>query len=146
MAKVLRDVEISTPTFDTLEEALAYAERFQQPHAFVEQFVASLKGRLRFSAPLKFDAWLSASGSAVITPGREAIKIGEAALVRDSELFKTLVHEEMHLRLMRKARNGNQMALEIVTNPDLLGEEDFVERIAIRYLKMYETVFGKFRH
>lgn len=146
MAKVLRDVEISPPTFDTLEEALAYAERFRQPQMYVEQFAASLKGRLRFSAPLRFDMWLSASGSAVISPGCEAIKIGEVALVRDSELFKTLVHEEMHLRLIRKARNGNPKALEIVTNPDLLVEEDFVEKIAIRYLRMYETVFGQFRH
>jgi hypothetical protein len=146
MAKVLRDVEISPPTFESLEEALEYAERFQQPQAFVDQFVASLKSKLRFSAPLKFDPWLSASGSAVISPWREAIKIGEAALVRDSELFKTLVHEEMHLRLIRKARNGSPKALEIVTNPNLLIEEDFVERIAIRYLKMYEAVFGKFKH
>ncbi|MGH9799655.1 MAG: hypothetical protein ACRD82_04760 [Blastocatellia bacterium] len=146
MAKVLRDVEISPPTFETLEEALEYAERFQQPQVFVDRFVASLKGRLMFSAPLKFDSLLSASGSAVISPGREAIKIGEAALVRDSELFKTLVHEEMHLRLVQKARSGNQRSLEVVTHPDLLVEEDYVERIAIRYLKMYENVFGKFKH
>lgn len=146
MVKVLRDVEISPPTFDTLEEALAYADRFRQPQLFIEQFAASLKGRSRFSAPLNFDPWLSASGSAVISPGREVIKVGETALIRDSELFKTLVHEEMHLRLIRRARNGNQKALEIVTDPDLLAEEDFVERIAIRYLKMYEAVWGEFRH
>lgn len=146
MAKVLRDVEISPPTFDTLEEALEYAERFQQPQLFVDQFVALFKWRLRFSALLKFDSLLSASGSAVISPGRETIKLGEAALIRDSELFKTLIHEEMHLRLRRKARKGNKSALEIVTNPDLLVEEDYVERTAIRYLKMYETAFGKFKH
>ncbi|MDX2041317.1 MAG: hypothetical protein SF097_08710 [Acidobacteriota bacterium] len=146
MVKVLRDVEISPPTFETFEEALGYAERFQQPQAFVTRFVASLNGRLRFSAPIKFDSFLSASGSAVISPGREAIKIGEAALVRDSELFKTLVHEEMHLRLIRKAREGSQRALNFVTDPQIATEEDYVERIAVRYLRMYESAFEKFNH
>jgi hypothetical protein len=74
MTNLLRDVEIAPPTFDTLEEALAYAERFRQPEVFIKEFVNSLGGRVRFSAELRFDAWLSAAGSAVISAGREAIK------------------------------------------------------------------------
>jgi len=82
----------------------------------------------------------------VISQGREAIKVGHAGLIRDSELFKTLAHEEMHLRLMRKARRGHRNSLEVVTHPDPLIEEDYVERIAIKYLRMYERAFGKFKH
>jgi len=146
MTKILRDVEIAPPTFNTLQEALAYADRFSQPKIFIEEFANSLGRRVRLSADLRYDAWLSAAGSAVISAGHEAIKIGRAALIRDSKLFKTVVHEEMHLRLMRKARRGNHLALNLVTDPDLSVEEDHVEAVAIRYLRMHERTFGKFRH
>lgn len=146
MSKPLRDVEISPPIFDKLEEALEYAERFQQPQLFVDAFVKAIRGRIKFSAPLKYDSHLAASGSAVISLGREMIKIGSAALIRDSELFKTLVHEEMHLRLAWKARRGNSFSLNLVTEPDVFAEENYVEQVAMMYLRRYERAFGKFKH
>ncbi len=146
MANILRDVEIAPPTFDTLEEALAYAERFRQPEVFIKEFVNSLGGRVRFSAELRYDDWLSAAGSAVISTGREAIKIGASALIRDSELFKTAIHEEMHLRLMKKAAEDRRFALDLVTDPDPSVEEHYVETVAIRYLRMYERAFGRLKH
>ena len=85
-------------------------------------------------------------GSAVIKANEEAIKVGVKALIRDSELFKTLFHEEAHLRLIKKARRGNPHAMEIVTHPDAFIEEDYAERIAIRYWQRYEKAFGVFRH
>jgi hypothetical protein len=146
MAKVLRDVEISPPVFDTLEEALEYAERFQEPQLFIDEFVNAHRSKVKFSAPLKYDSRLAASGSAIISPGREAIKIGSIALIRDSELFKTIIHEEMHLRLARKARRGSPFSLNLVTEPDAFVEEEYVERIAAKCLSRYERAFGKFKH
>lgn len=95
---------------------------------------------------MRFDRWLAASGSAVLTDGAAAIKIGEKGLVRDSELFKTLVHEEIHLRLIRKARRGRPRALDLVTNPDALVEEDYAERVAVRYLRCYERRYTRLKH
>jgi hypothetical protein len=131
---------------DSLEESLEYGQRFQDPAAYIDNFMRHLKGRIRFSAVPKFDAFLVAMGSAVIAINQEAIKIGGNALIRDSELFKTILHEEMHLRLFRKARKGNERALEMVTDPDTFSEEDYAERVALRYWRMYERTFGKFRH
>jgi hypothetical protein len=105
-----------------------------------------LKGQIRFSAVPKFDPFLVAMGSAVIKANEGAIKVGVSALIRDSELFKTIFHEETHLRLLKKARQGNQRALEIVTNPDAFIEEDYAEQVALRYWQMYEKAFGQFRH
>lgn len=144
MAK--RDVEISAPAFDSLEESLEYTRRFQNPQGFIDEFVKLLKGRIKLSADPKYDSRIMASGSAIISRGQEAIKIGLAGLICDSELFKTLVHEEMHLRLIRKAERSNLRILNIVTNPDVSVEEDYVEQIAVRYLRMYEGAFGKFKH
>jgi len=81
-----------------------------------------------------------------MSTGREAIKIGASALIRDSELFKTLIHEEMHLRLLRKARRGHHFALNLVTDPELSLEEDYVEAVGVRYLRMHERAFGRLKH
>jgi hypothetical protein len=86
----LRDVEIAPPTHNSLEESLEYGQRFQDPAGYVAEFIGKLKGRIRFSAVPKFDPFLAAMGSAVIRANEEAIKIGVNALIRDSELFKTI--------------------------------------------------------
>lgn len=54
MAK--RDVEISAPSFDTLEESLKYTQRFQDPQGFIDEFVKLLKGRIELTAELKYDS------------------------------------------------------------------------------------------
>lgn len=68
------DVEISAPTFDTFEESLEYAQRFQHPQSFIDEFVKLLEGRIELSADPRYDPNLLACGSAVISQGREAIK------------------------------------------------------------------------
>lgn len=146
MKKWLRDVEISPPTFDSLAEALEYRQRFQQPQRFIDDFVRGLQGRIKWSAERRYDKWLAASGSAIIAAGAEVIKLGEKALVRDSELFKTLIHEELHLRLIRRARRGKHHALDLVTDPQAAVEEDYVEQVAVRYLKLYEHSYGRLKH
>lgn len=139
-------LDLPVPTFETLDEALAYGQRFYDPQQFIDEFIARLKGHARLSAAPRYDALLVASGSAVIAARREAIKIGRAALLRDTELFKTIFHEELHLRLMQRARPGNMHALELVTHPDIFAAEEYVELVAARYLRQYELKFGRFKH
>jgi len=55
MNKSLRDIEISPPTFDTLEEALEYAQRFHNPQNFVGEFIQLLKWRVSFSVYPRYD-------------------------------------------------------------------------------------------
>jgi hypothetical protein len=50
------------------------------------------------------------------------------------------------LRLMRKARNDNLNALLIVTSPDATVEEEYVERIAVRCMRLHERRYGKLKH
>ena len=83
-------------------------------------------------------------GGAITTPGQEAINIGEVALRRDSELFKTLVHEEYHHILARRAMEGSKRAGKILENLDF--EERFVERNAIRVYNNYIKKYGEFEH
>jgi RHS repeat-associated protein len=142
----LREVEISSPEFSTLDERLEYGERFSRPQEFVDDFVRDLKGNTRLSEQPTYDPRLSASGSAVISEGEQAIKVGRSGLIRDSELFKTVFHEEGHLRQIIKARRGNIRALDLVTHPDSALEEVYVESMALRYLRLYERTFGRFRH
>jgi hypothetical protein len=52
----------------------------------------------------------------------------------------------MHLRLLRKAKRGHHFALNLVTDPDLSFEEDYVEAVAIRCLRMHERAFGRLKH
>lgn len=133
---------ITPPTFETLE----YGRRFEQPERFIEGFVQDLKGSVKLSTTPRYDRRLASFGSAVLAEGREAIKLGRGALVRDSELFKTIFHEEIHLRLMRKARQGQRRPLGLVMHPDVAEEEDYAERVAARYLRAYERRFGQFKH
>jgi hypothetical protein len=140
------DIETSPPVFETLEEALEYGQRFQYPQGYIDDFAGRVMGGVSFSSWPRYDSRLAACGSAVVTGGREAIKIGRRALIRDTELFRTLAHEEIHLRLMRKARLGNRRALDLVTDPDPAVEEDYAERVAERFLKKYERMSGRFRH
>lgn len=65
---------------------------------------------------------------------------------KSHRLLKTLIHEELHLRLIRKARWGSHHALDLVTDPNVAAEEDYVEQVAVRYLKLYERRVGRLRH
>lgn len=38
------------------------------------------------------------------------------------------------------------IADELVTNPNRFPEEEYVEKLAIRYLRFYERRFGNFKH
>lgn len=140
-----RETEVEPPTFEKIEEFYEYVRRRDEPQKFLDEFIAELKG-VKPSVKLIFDAKLISAGSARVAVGKERIRIGEKALIRDSELFKTVFHEEGHLHLMRKALKGNSRALELVTNPNRFPEEEAVEKAAIRYLRLYERRFGKFKH
>ena len=119
---------------------------FNSLRVFLDEFIAQLRGRVRFTVTPCFDTRLAASGSTTWEAGQEAIKIGASGLIRDTELFKTLVHEEMHLRLWRKAQRDQYRALEFLTVSDESLEEDYVERVAVRYLRSYEKRWGRFKH
>jgi hypothetical protein len=140
-----RETEIEPPTFEKIEEFHEYARRRDEPQKFLDEFIAQLKGIKPSVKPI-FDAKLINAGSVTVVAGKEKMRIGEKALIRDSELFKTVFHEEGHLRLRRKASKDIRRALELVTNPDRFPEEEAVEKAAIRYLRFYERRFGKFKH
>ncbi len=140
-----REIEIEPPTFETIEEFYEYAERRNEPQKFIDEFVAQLKGLKPSVKPL-FDDNLLNAGSARVETGKERIRLGEKALIRDSELFKTIFHEELHLRIMQKAIDGNWRTLDLVTSPHRFLEEYYAEKVALRYFRFYEKKFGNFKH
>lgn len=140
-----REIEIEPPIFDRIEEFYEYAVRRDEPQKFIDEFVGNLKGLKPFVKPI-FAGKLLNAGSARVEIGKERIRLGEKALIRDSELFKTIFHEEMHLRIMKKAVDGNFRALNLVTDPNRFLEEYYAEKVALRYFRFYERKFGMFKH
>ncbi|VAW62462.1 hypothetical protein MNBD_GAMMA08-1541 [hydrothermal vent metagenome] len=95
-----REIEIESPSFESLNDYFEYGQRFENPQSFINEFIINQKINVNFSFKPKFDSNIVSSGKARI--GKETL-IGEKALVRDSELFKTLAHEEGHQRLKIRA-------------------------------------------
>ncbi|BBB62286.1 hypothetical protein UNDKW_4013 [Undibacterium sp. KW1] len=143
-----REVEVSRPDFAHPDDYFAYTERYADPRGFVDDFVSQMKGIKPSVDPL-YDPKLTSYGSALVAPqvpvGSEVLRIGKSALIRDSELFKSIWHEEMHIRLGRQAQLGNWKAMELTTGP-LIHEEIYVERVATRYAKLYQMKHGQFNH
>jgi hypothetical protein len=148
----LREVDISLPNFASYAEWFAYRQARQNPQVYIDRFVANLKG-VRPSVAPEYDAFLERAGvcgsatiSSTIAMRVDRIRIGTAYL-RDSELFKTIFHEEMHIRVRNYALQGRQHHLRLATDPlnDIL-EEEYVEDVAIRYYNMYIRRYGAFAH
>lgn len=155
-----RNVAIGKPLFDTYAEKVRYEQSRQIPQDYINTFVQMyfLSRGLNFIAqPLYDDITYrkGTAGAAVISKGYEAIRIG-TAILRDSELFKTIVHEEIHLRLEIRRRRGSIKSLDIMTRPEmglwdargwyLRSEEEYAETTAVRYYQQYIIKYGKFDH
>jgi hypothetical protein len=147
-----REVEIGKPKFNSLDEFNVHAERYSDPQKFIDDFVDNLQGVKPSRAP-RYDPKLQSSGSATVgTEEVYRIRLGEQAIHRDSELFKTIFHEEMHLRIDRRinARTLPDSTLSRLTdsrfNSVLDAEEEYVEMVAVRYYSFYQRKFGSFHY
>ncbi|WP_226994138.1 RHS repeat-associated core domain-containing protein [Myxococcus hansupus] len=126
----LREVEVSAPDFSDLDEWYQYKERYVDPQAFIDNFIVENRMRVEFTFKPGFEPRLKSSGKAKLD---SSTQIGESALIRDSELFKTLAHEEAHHRLNERAKRGSGRAERLRRTMEV--EENYVEEVAKRYFR-----------
>lgn len=156
-----RDVDVTPPVFQDYAEKVKWQHAQQYPQEYIDNFVSVVDqsgkvvgGNFRnvrlTKQPqfrqLTFDK--GQSGAAIVTKGKEASFIG-TAIRRDSELFKTIAHEEMHLRLAERVRRLGGAGVDntwsqIIRDIDL--EEEYVEAVAVRYYRMFVAKNGPFPH
>jgi hypothetical protein len=69
--------------------------------------------------------------------------IGRSSLVSRRELLDTIIHEEAHHRLWKRAQNGSVRASNRISDPIM--EEAYVREVAYRFLRLqgYLTFIGK---
>ena len=143
-----REVEVQPPEFSNLDDWYAYKEARSDGAQYLSDFTSNLKGNARLTVQPQFRQGANYGGALsypAVPVGAEQTFVGEMALVRDSELFTTMYHEEMHVRLGRQAAAGNSKALDLITGP-LNVEENYVESVAARYARMYQNKYGPFQH
>ncbi|OWQ46363.1 hypothetical protein CDL60_12820, partial [Roseateles noduli] len=143
-----REVEVKPPQFDNLDDWYAYREARLDGAKYVDDFISDLKGNARLTVQPEFRQGTNYGGALTfpaVPVGSQKAFVGEMALVRDSELFTTIFHEEMHVRIGERAAAGNVRALDLVTGP-LIREENYVESVATRYARMYQNKYGPFQH
>jgi len=126
-----RESEINPPSFSCLEDWFKYRRRYQEPQQFIDDFIRQKNIQVRFTFPPTFEPNLVSFGKVRIG---EFTKIGEKALVRDSELCKTLIHEEIHHRLAAREQRGNLRARQIRLSLAL--EESYADEVTNRYFRM----------
>jgi XTP/dITP diphosphohydrolase len=132
------DSDISSPSFSRLEDWFRYRQRYQKPQQFIDDFIIQKRIKVRFTFPPTFEPNLAAFGKVRIG---EFTQIGQKALVRDSELCKTLIHEEIHHRLAAREKRGDIKARKL--RGSLALEENYADEAANRYfrLKSREVIF-----
>jgi len=141
-------VEVQPPEFNNLDDWYAYKDARRDGGKYLSDFISNLKGNIKLTVQPEFRQGANYGGALsypAVPVGAERTFVGEMALVRDSELFTTVYHEEMHVRLGQQAAAGNQKALDLITGP-LSAEESYVEAVAARYARMYQNKFGPFQH
>ena len=115
----------------TSKDWFRYRQRYQNPQQFIDNFIISYRIRVKFTFPPIFCSDLISFGKARIG---EFTQIGKKALIRDSELFKTLIHEEIHHRIAARERRSNLKAQRLRSSLAL--EENYADEVASRYLRM----------
>lgn len=63
------------------------------------------------------------------------VEIGPSAFSSRENLLRTIIHEEAHMRLDIRAANGSHRA-DLLQSARIL-EEDYVERVAERFVRMF---------
>ena len=114
--------------------------RYRTPPAWIDRVIATdpaLSG-VRLSYQPRYLGRLEAHGQATLeepgVPGYTSI--GRPSLSSRKELLDTIIHEETHHRLWRRARAGSLRAWDKIADIDL--EEDYVEGVAVRFLRLQD--------
>ena len=141
-------MEVRVPEFSNLDDWYAHKGARCDGAKYYGDFVSNLKGIASLAVQHEFRQGANYDGALsypAVPVGAKRTFVGEMGLVRDSEFFTTVHHEEMHVRLGRQAAQGNSKALDLLTGP-LAGEETYVEAVAARYARMYQRKYGPFQH
>jgi hypothetical protein len=114
--------------------------RYQNPQAWIDHVVATdpaLHG-VRLSYDPRYSGRLAAHGQATLeepgVPGYTSI--GRPSLSSRRELLDTIIHEETHHRLWKRAQGGGLRAWHKIADLDV--EEAYVEEVAFRFLRLQE--------
>jgi len=114
--------------------------RYRNPQAWIDSIIETdpalsnveLSYRPRYSGRLKVFGRATLEEPGV--PGYTAI--GRTSLVSRRELLDTIIHEEIHHRLWKRAQGGSLKAWNKIA--DLAIEETYVEAVAYRFLRLQD--------
>jgi len=112
--------------------------RYRNPQAWIDKIVsqdAALKN-VRISHPPKYSSQLRHFGLAIRTPSGLGAKtlIGRKSLVSRAELIDTIIHEELHHRIWKRAMRGREKDMMRIRDRTI--EEPFVVAAASRFLRL----------
>jgi hypothetical protein len=114
--------------------------RYRHPQAWIDLIVETdpALANVTLSYPPRYASRLKAYGRAILEePGLPGYtSIGRASLVSRRELVDTIIHEEVHHRLWRRASDGSRRAWRKITDLDI--EEDYVEEVVGRFLRLQD--------
>jgi hypothetical protein len=114
--------------------------RYKHPQAWIDLIVETdpALANVKLSYHPQYASRLKSYGRATLEepgmPGKTSI--GRQSLVSRRELVDTIIHEEVHHRLWRKAMDGNRRAWAKIA--DLAVEEQYVEEVTFRFLRLQD--------
>lgn len=118
--------------------------RYRHPQAWIDLVVDTdpALAHVKLSYPPRYASRLKAYGRATLEePGLPGYtSIGRPSLISRRELLDTIIHEEVHHRLWRRALAGNSKAWDKIA--DLEVEEDYVEEVTRRFLRFQDHLIS----
>lgn len=125
-------------------------DRYRNPQAWIDRIIETdpALARVTLSYHPRYSGHLEAHGQATLEelgmPGYTSI--GRPSLSSRRELLDTIIHEETHHRLWRRAQAGSVRAWNTIADIDV--EESYVEEVASRFLRLQDHLksTGKKRH
>jgi hypothetical protein len=124
--------------------------RYRNPQAWIDRVIETdpALSRVTLSYHPRYSGRLEAHGQATLeepgVPGYTSI--GRPSLSSRRELLDTIIHEETHHRLWRRAQAGSIRARTMIADIDV--EESYVEAVASRFVRLQDHLksTGKKRH
>ncbi len=122
--------------------------RYRNPQAWIDHIIATDPAlrNVRLTYPPRYSGRLKDYGQARLAiptrPGYTAI--GRASLISRRELLDTIIHEELHHRLERRAQARSLRAWRKTADP--VQEEAYVEFIVYRFLRFQNKQHAPRRH
>jgi hypothetical protein len=114
--------------------------RYRNPQAWIDSVVKSdpALANVELSYRPRYAGRLRSYGRATLEePGMAGYtSIGRPSLVSRGELVDTIIHEETHHRLWRRAQAGSLRAWNRIA--DLAVEEAYVEDVTCRFLRLQD--------